>query len=129
MQQRKKKRKGRVPLHDFFMSKSDSSQIQELRVADDIGGDHIGARRVGRMGDKADVESSRFLVDAKLTEKKSFALSEKVLAKIDKEALAYGKIPAIALEYTNFRFGVTNKWAVIPYDVFVQLVRDKEKGE
>ncbi len=72
-------------------------------------------------------ENDTFLVDAKLTEKKSFALSEKVLAKIDKEALAYGKIPAVALEFTNFRHGVTNKWAVIPYSIFVKIARSTQE--
>src|SRR3990172_7882854 len=119
---RKKKEKVRPPLHEFFVAKSRTSQIQELRVSEDIAGRKTPASGAFD-GHKGDVENSSFLVDAKLTEQKRFNLSEKVLAKIDKEALAYGKIPAIALEFTNFRFGVTNKWAVIPYSVFVKIAK------
>ncbi len=124
---RKKPRQPRSPLSEFFISKSETSRIQELRIADDIDGDHIGAKRAGLGEDKADVEGSQFLVEAKRTEKKSFALNEKVLSKIDKEALNYGKIPALVVDFPNFRFGVAQRWAVIPYPVFVEIAKDTKE--
>lgn len=112
-------------MHEFFLSKSGSSRIQEFRVSEDVGGRKVPASGAFE-GNKGDVETKAWLIDAKLTEKKSFALSLKVLRKIDAEALAYGKVPALAIEFTNTHFGVTRKWAVIPYNVFVKLVQPKE---
>ncbi len=128
MRNPKKKNKDDLPLKDFFVSKSETSQIKELRVSEDIDGWKTPASGAFS-GNKGDVENKSFLVDAKLTEKKSFALSEKVLAKADKEATEYGKIPALAIEFTTFRFGVENKWAVIPYSIFVQMAKTPKDKE
>lgn len=80
-----------------------------------------------RAGDKGDVETKQWLIDAKLTEHKSYSLSTKVLRKIDGEAASYAKLPALVIEFTHVAFGVRPKWAVIPYDEFKRLF-DKEKG-
>lgn len=124
----RKPKKVRPPLHEFFLSKSASSRIQEVRIAEDVEGRHVGSRRVSRREDKADVDSPIFLIEAKLTEKKRFGLTEKILAKIDKEAVSLGKVPAVVVEFTNFRFGVTSKWALIPYSVFVKIAKGMKDG-
>ena len=80
-----------------------------------------------RAGDKGDVETKQWLIDAKLTEHKSYALSTKGLRKIDGEAAAYAKSPALVVEFTNVEFGVPAKWAVIPYAEFLRIFKnDKE---
>jgi hypothetical protein len=125
---RKRVQKPRPPLSEFFISKSEPTEVQELRIAEDIGGRRTPCSGA-LSGAKGDVESKKFLVDAKRTDKRSFVLSERVLAKVDKEALAYGKIPALVVRFTNFRFGVTNEWAVIPYPVFVRIAEHLTKEE
>ena len=41
-----------------------------------------------------------------MTEKKRFGLTMDILAKIDKQAIAYGKIPAVVIEFSKMQFGV-----------------------
>ena len=124
---RNPKKKARPPLHEFFLSKSGSSRIQEIRISEDLGGRKTPASGA-LAGNKGDVETQRWLIDAKLTEQKSYSLTTKVLRKIDGEAVAYGKIPALVIEFTRAGFGVTQKWAVIPYAVFVTLVKSEKEG-
>lgn len=124
---RRNPKKPRPPLHDFFLSKSGSSKIQEIRVSEDVGGRKVPASGA-LAGNKGDVETLKWLIDAKLTEQKSYSLSTKVLRKIDGEAAAYGKTPALVVEFTTIGFGVTPKWAVIPYPVFVKLLRGEQEG-
>lgn len=121
-------RKSKKPKPECFISRSKESRVQELRIAEDVGG-----RRTPASGafdrNKGDVETRRFLIEAKITESKRFSINEKVLSKIDGEALNYGKIPALVIDFPSFRFGVTRRWAVIPYPVFARIVRalDRDK--
>lgn len=117
------KKKPRPPLHDFFLSKSGSSRIQEVRVSEDVGGRKVPMSGA-RAGDKGDVETKEWLIDAKLTEKRSYALSTKAFRKINTEATAYGKIPALVVEFTHAGLdGVPTKWAVIPYREFLKIFK------
>lgn len=116
------------PKSEFFVSKSEVSKIQELRIAEDVGGRRNPASG-GIPGFKGDVETRKFLVEAKTTDRKRFCLTEKMLAKIDSEALNYGKIPALVIEFPTFRFGVTRSWALVPYPVFAKIVRILDGGE
>lgn len=126
MSKKQKRKKPRPPLHDFFLAKSGSSRIQEVRVSEDVGGRKVPMSGA-RAGDKGDVETKQWLIDAKLTDKRSYSLSTKVFHKINTEATAYGKLPALVIEFTNRGFGVPSKWAVIPYSEFLRIFRnDKE---
>jgi hypothetical protein len=108
------------PMSEFFVSRSTSSKMQELKIGKDIGGVRTPASGAF-VGHKGDVEGKRFLIEAKQTEKNSYALSRKTIIKIDKEALGYGKIPAIVIEFLGMRADVERMWAVVPYSVFMKI--------
>lgn len=113
------------PMGEFFVSSTKSSKLHELRIARDIGGRRVHAEgdpSISRW-DKADAENGILVVDGKQTDRRQYALSEKTLGKIDGEAFSSGKIPVLAIEFTGMRFGVHRKWAVLPYESLVRLVR------
>lgn len=122
-----KKVNSKPPLSDFFVSKSGSSKIQELRIGLDVGGKRNPASGAFQ-GMKGDVESKLFLIEAKKTGKDEYRLSRKVVSKIDKEAIACGKIPAIVVEFENMRRDVESRWALIPFSVLAKIAR-RENGK
>lgn len=191
----RRKEKVRLPLHDFFTSKSRTSSIQEIRIRDDVKGRRASVAESSEWAasqvtqDRHDVENKCFVIEAKqtvknrysvthrvlikvdkeasnrkktpalvvefkgmcagierswtmvplaffetlklscyiverATDKKSFPLTESILAMIDKDAVTTGRIPVLKVTYVTMRFGVPDKWAVIPYPVFVKIARE-----
>lgn len=124
----RRKTKTRPPLAELFVSRSKGSRLHELRIASDIGGQrvHVPHSRTNLRNTKADAENDRFVVDGKQTDRKQFVLSEWILGKIDHEASEVGKLPVLAIEFTGMRFGIRRRWAVVPYEVFLEIARREE---
>ena len=75
-------------------------------------------------------DGASLLMECKTTAAASFRVSEVVMAKITRQALAVGKDPAIEIEIR----GVTDplcskKWVVLPRDVFARLIGGSDEAE
>ena len=119
----KKQKKAKPLLGEFFLTRSETSKIQELRIGRDIGG-----RRVPRSGAipglRGDAENSRFLVEAKQTKKPYFFLSERILQRIDKEAFGERKTPAVVIEFLSMPCGAEASWVAIQYGLLKKSIED-----
>jgi hypothetical protein len=94
----------------------------EKRLANRLGGKLIPAS--GSTRAKGDMVLGDFLIEAKATSRDSLSLKHDWLAKIDREALATGRKPALAVSFvrpdgTQIRGGT---WIAIPEDVFKELI-------
>jgi len=128
---RKTKDRTKPPLSEFFLSKSKTARIQELRIRNDFNGTRASVEKglyTSKGIQRADVLDKTFMFEAKQTDKKSFALSRKVLAKIDSEATNHGRIPAVIIQFKSFPFSIEREWAVIPYSYLRSLIK-KLRGE
>lgn len=76
-----------------------------------------------RSGPKGDVGLAGYLMEAKMTDRESIAISKSWLAKIDGEASRVGKTPAMALRFTNMAAGVPIDWTLIPTSVFKRFLK------
>lgn len=96
------------------------SQLQERRIADDLGGQvqkNSGATDFA----KGDVRVQGQLgVEAKHTSKKSFTLSLADIMKIRNEALARGESWVMQVEFVG-QAGMSQKVAVLNWDEYVSL--------
>lgn len=121
----KKGKKKESVMNEFFLSRSETSKIQELRIGRDIGG-----RRVPRSGAipglRGDAENSKFLVEAKQTRKPYFFLSERILQRIDKEAFADRKTPAVVVEFLSMPCGVEASWAAIQLGLLKKAIEESK---
>lgn len=76
------------------------SPKQEKELAKRIGGKQVKGSGCGFA--KGDVRlKNKVLVEAKCTEKKSFALTRKLVRKIEDEACGNGELPVIEIEFLN----------------------------
>lgn len=126
---RKQKSKVRLPLHDFFVSKSRTSSIQEIRIRDDVKGKRASVAESNDRAassvvqDRHDVESSRFVIEAKQTVKSRYSVTHKVLVKVDKQAANRHKTPALVVEFKEMPFGTERSWAVMPFGTIDSMDR------
>jgi hypothetical protein len=99
------------------------SQGQERRV-----GEAGGGRRVRGSGSKPHArgdavwEQHGILLEAKRTEKKSISVKGEVLDRITREAMATGKVPALAIEVKT-EFAVRD-WVALPLPVLLKILED-----
>jgi hypothetical protein len=103
------------------------SRRQERRLAKDLG----GRRQPGSgcfEGRKGDVKLDDFLIEAKRTDKHSLGLKVAWLKKIDAEAAAMMKTPAIAIEFGAMPNGVPAQWVLLPGSTFKNLVEAAPRG-
>lgn len=77
------------------------------------------------VGNKGDLQTAQFVVEAKCTEARSFRLSYDVLAKVEKEASQAGKWPLLALkfEFGDAHFFEKREWVVIPQEVWEYVAK------
>jgi len=73
-------------------------------------------------GKGGDVRTPRFLIEHKFTTALSYAITIKTLRKIKREAEHQLKTPALVLELSGGFMYQPEKWALIPYDVFEELL-------
>lgn len=126
-----KKPKPYNPLERKEPTNRERSIVQEERVAKAF----KGKRQKGSGAVKfyrGDVVADRYLVEAKTTKRKSFTLTRFLLAKIEREAFAVGKKPALVVswerqgERVNADTMATSDWAVIPLKLLEALLDETE---
>lgn len=102
-------------------SKMKKSQKQEERVAKDVDGK---TQRGSGSKDfhKGDVKSIEFLIEAKRTDKDSLSVKKEWLIKVNAEALAYKRIPALSIEFDNMPNLVPKDWVAIPARTLALLI-------
>jgi hypothetical protein len=76
-------------------------------------------------GCKGDIILDRFLLDLKQTVHGSIHLLRSDLVKIDREAFGENKFPGIICEFAKMADGVPNSWVCVPFDVFVEMLRQE----
>lgn len=88
-----------------------------------------GKRQImsGALADaRGDVELEEFLFDAKRTEKKSYVITSQLLRKMAQYALEKDKAPGLLLEFASIQEPyIPKEYAVIPLDMFVQLLNNQ----
>jgi hypothetical protein len=80
----------------------EKSKRQEHRIAQELGG-KVQKGSGSCPGHKGDVRTYELLIEAKRTDKDSLSIKKSWLKKISKEAMAYGKIPALSIEFGKMR--------------------------
>lgn len=78
----------------------------------------------GATRSKGDMELAQFLVESKATTKKSIGVEYAWLAKIETEALAVGKTPALLVQFLR-PDGIDlpeGRWVMVPERVFKEFV-------
>lgn len=126
---KRRKEKVRLPLHDFFVSKSRTSSIQEIRIRDDVKGKRASVAESNDRAasavvqDRHDVENAKFVIEAKQTVKSRYSVTHKVLVKVDKQAANRHKMPALVVEFKEMPFGTERSWAVLPFGVIDSMDR------
>jgi hypothetical protein len=102
------------------------SMKQEDRVAKRVGG--YRQKASGALpGNRGDVKGVELLGECKRTDKKSISITLAYLEKITHEAVAYDKIPAVAIEFGNTPKMVSRDWVMVPAD-FMQDLLEAYRG-
>jgi hypothetical protein len=87
-----------------------------------------GSGRSKSADKKSDVQTEEYMIEAKSTAKKSFTLSQGILTKITREAMAVNKLPLVVLEFDGpCAVTFSRKWVVVPHEHFLELIRENEK--
>jgi len=113
-------------LPNYFIGKTEKkkrkkSMKQEDRVADALGG--YRQKASGALpGNRGDVKGIELLGECKRTDKKSISITIAYLEKITHEALAYDKIPAVAIEFGNTPKMVSKDWVMVPVEFMQELL-------
>lgn len=108
---------------DSGYGRQDKSHKQEERVAKALKGRKqpaSGALPVP--GLKGDIREDRFLIEAKRTDAQSIRVKASWLVKIEAEAEAIGKFPALSLELGEGLPLSEKDWCLIPMSVFKKLL-------
>lgn len=101
------------------------SAKQENKIAKDIQG-KVTIASGALYFQKADVRNSKFLVECKTTEKKSFPLTTKIWDKIEKESLRDNmRIPLLCIDVEDGTNDIDNSLVVFNWN---DLVAYKEEG-
>ena len=83
----------------------------------------------GAASSKGDMSSERFLLEAKSTIKDKYPVAIQTLIKIHSEAIMAGKLPALAILFTDKHGKAVNQgeWVAVPRWVWEQMeVREQE---
>ena len=76
------------------------SQKKENQVAKEIGG-NVTKGSGNTFTDKGDIKLDDYLIEHKYTEGKSYSLTKQTFDKIEREAQAVAKLPAMIIEIQN----------------------------
>lgn len=97
------------------------SAKQEAELAGRLGGKRVKGSGCGF--DKGDVRVKGVaLIEAKTTEKKSYALSREVVRKIEDAATSSGEIPALVIEFIDSKGKPEHRLAIMPMWALEMLV-------
>ena len=100
----------------------------EKDLADDLGGYRQPASGALE-GMKGDIRLDTFLLDSKETETGTLILSVKEFTKITREARECGREPGLIATLHKLPVTVSKEWAVIPLEIFAQLLEDASRKE
>jgi phenylpyruvate tautomerase PptA (4-oxalocrotonate tautomerase family) len=99
-----------------------TSQRQEKRIASETGGSvQPGSGCFG--GHRGDVKTPEFLIEAKVTGKKSYTLKAKTLSDIMVKALHTGKEPALWITFSECE---DRDWVIVPSYIFEEMTGGQE---
>jgi len=103
----------------------DHGRKSEKRVAKKFGASMVSASGATRA--KGDMTLGQFLIESKSTSHNSMSVQFAWLAKIEKEALAVGKTPALTVSFllpggSDVPGG---RWVMMPEDTFQELVNSE----
>jgi len=108
--------------------KRKKSMKQEDRVADALGG--YRQKASGALpGNRGDVKGVELLGECKRTDKKSISITVKYLEKITHEAVAYDRIPAVAIEFGDTPKLVSRDWVMVPSEFMQELLEVYRGGD
>ena len=103
------------------------SRDQEERLAKRIGGRRQpGSGSLPIPAFKGDVKEDNFLFEAKRTDAKSLRIKAEWLMKIEAEAEALGKFPALSIEIGGTPLLAEKDWCLIPLST-LKILLNKEK--
>lgn len=108
-------RKGRSSSLRERRSVLNSSKLQELRTAKELGGDLVSGSG-NQWHSKGDVKAKRYLVECKRTDKKSYSLKAEDLEKLRVQAHKAGKNPLFQVELGKERL------AILPWELLLDLL-------
>ena len=111
------------PSRKTRMSRShEHSPKQEARIAKSVRGRPVAGSGAG--WEKGDVRKEGFVrIEAKTTLKKSFAVSRKLIEKIEDEATGCAEMPAIALDFLNPDGTVDKAVYIVPAYALEEIIR------
>ena len=122
-----KSKKPRCKALDLGYGQQKKSRDQEERVAKLVGGRRQpGSGSLPIPGFKGDVKEDSFLFEAKRTDAKSLRIKAEWLMKIEAEAEALGKFPALSIEIGGMSPLVERDWCLIPMSV-LKILLNKER--
>lgn len=102
-----------------------NGRVAETKLAKRIGAKLTPAS--GAMtGAKGDMKRGNFLIESKATQNESMSLKRDWLLKINIEALETGKLPALAVIFTNEsgKSEPRDRWIMLKETDFIELVSD-----
>jgi len=101
------------------------SQRQERRVAKEVRGTvtpNSGATPFGSK--KGDVQTEGLLIEAKLTNKDRFTVTESLIRKVNREAYKAGKKPCMVVTLEALPNHVEKDWVLMPLSVLKEIMED-----
>ena len=116
------------PLPFSKAGRNETPQKQGRRREKDLAKDLGGRQQPGSGcfdGKGGDVFTAEFLVESKVTRALSYSLSLQTLRKLKLEAFEQRKKPALVLELTGQMMFEQEKWAIVPYEIFKQLLEER----
>ena len=101
----------------YILANKKSSEKQEQRIADDLGGRRQPASGA-RWGYRRDVITPEFLIEAKVTDASSFRISDKDLAFLKTQAYKMGRVPIYIVQIKKLEDAVMLPTAEVPEKSF-----------
>lgn len=114
-----------MPLPPYMLDqpqdKKKKSKKQEKRFAKQLGGKV--QKGSGAMSfHKGDVKTSELLVECKRTDKETIRVDKKWLIKVSREAMGYGKTPALGFGFDDMPPLVDADWTAVPTKFLNSLI-------
>jgi len=85
-------------------------------------GFHVVSNSGATPWEKSDLTNEHFTIEHKYTDKEQFIIKKDELIKLIFSANS--KTPIFMIEFDKMEMNVSNKWALIPYNVFKELIKD-----
>lgn len=102
-----------------------ASERQERKIAKDIGGRRQPGSGCGPWN-KGDVKKEgKYLVEAKMTSKKSYSVKRDDLLKVRGQC-GLGETPVMHIQFTDEQFNVEEEWVLVPYNYWKHRLKEDE---